>query len=58
MPAGLLIGYKYPHDYPGGWVNQQYLPDEIKDRIYYQPIERGLEKTYATLFVSKEFGVL
>lgn len=30
-------GYKYPHDYPGGWVNQQYLPDVLKDRIYYEP---------------------
>lgn len=30
-------GYKYPHDYPGGWVNQQYLPDKIKDRVYYIP---------------------
>ena len=30
-------GYKYPHDYPGGWVNQQYLPDKIKDAVYYIP---------------------
>lgn len=29
--------YKYPHDYPGGWVDQQYLPDKIKDAIYYIP---------------------
>ena len=28
-------GYKYPHDYPGHWVKQQYLPDELKDRVYY-----------------------
>ena len=28
-------GYKYPHNYPGAWVNQQYLPDAIKDAIYY-----------------------
>jgi putative ATPase len=28
--------YRYPHDYPGHWVRQQYLPDELKDRVYYQ----------------------
>ena len=28
--------YKYPHDYPNHYVNQQYLPDEIKDRQYYR----------------------
>ena len=27
--------YKYPHDYPNHWVNQQYLPDKIKNRTYY-----------------------
>ncbi|MFA7435375.1 MAG: replication-associated recombination protein A [Bacilli bacterium] len=31
--------YKYPHDYPGSWVDQQYLPDPIKDRQYYYPKE-------------------
>jgi len=31
--------YKYPHDYPNAWVNQQYLPDELKDKIYYHPKE-------------------
>ncbi len=29
-------GYRYPHDYPGHWVSQQYLPDAIKNRRYYQ----------------------
>lgn len=28
-------GYRYPHDYPGHWVRQQYLPDELKDKVYY-----------------------
>lgn len=28
-------GYLYPHAYPGGYVKQQYLPEELKDRIYY-----------------------
>ncbi len=34
--------YKYPHDY-GGYVEQQYLPDSLKDRIYYQPGQNGYE---------------
>ena len=29
--------YKYPHDYPNAWVNQQYLPDNIKNKVYYKP---------------------
>ncbi len=37
--------YKYPHDFAGGWVNQQYLPDKLKDRIYYTPSDYGYEKT-------------
>ncbi len=34
--------YKYPHDF-GGWVEQQYLPDEIKDNVYYVPSKNGSE---------------
>lgn len=29
-------GYLYPHNFPGHWVRQQYLPDELKDRHYYE----------------------
>lgn len=35
--------YKYPHDY-GGYVKQQYMPDSLKDRIYYIPSKNGKEK--------------
>lgn len=35
--------YKYPHDY-GGYTKQQYMPDSLKDRIYYTPSENGREK--------------
>ena len=34
--------YKYPHDY-GGYVEQQYLPDSLKDRVYYTPSNNGYE---------------
>ena len=36
-------GYLYPHDFPGHWVAQQYLPDEYKDRVYYVPSDQGHE---------------
>ena len=35
--------YKYPHAY-GGYVKQQYLPDELKNKVYYQPSQNGREK--------------
>lgn len=35
--------YKYPHDY-GGYVKQQYMPDSLKDRVYYKPSKNGKEK--------------
>ena len=37
------LAYKYPHNY-GGYVEQQYLPDSLKDKIYYVPNDRGYEK--------------
>ena len=36
--------YKYPHSYPNHWIKQQYLPDEIKDRKYYQFGENKTEQ--------------
>ena len=38
------LHYQYPHDFPGHYVQQQYLPDELVDRIYYEPTENGVEK--------------
>lgn len=38
-------GYRYPHDYPGGYTAQQYLPAELKGTRYYHPKQRGFEKT-------------
>ncbi|NQT33910.1 replication-associated recombination protein A [bacterium] len=37
--------YKYAHDHPGGVADQHHLPEELKDRIYYKPSDRGVEKT-------------
>jgi putative ATPase len=41
------VGYEYPHDDPRGWVEQQYLPDELRDRRYYEPSEHGREAEVA-----------
>jgi putative ATPase len=36
-------GYKYPHSFPEGWTEQQYLPDGLEGRRFYQPKEHGEE---------------
>ncbi len=42
--TGYGKGYKYAHDYEGGFVKQQHLPDKLKNRRYYNPAENGNEK--------------
>ena len=39
------IGYKYAHNYPNHYVKQQYLPDEIKDAVFYEASDNGYEQT-------------
>ncbi|MEY2445464.1 MAG: putative ATPase [Ilumatobacteraceae bacterium] len=41
------VGYDYPHDDPRGWTDQQYLPDEQRDKRYYEPSEHGAEADVA-----------
>lgn len=43
-------GYLYPHNYPNGWVNQEYLPDDLINHIYYQPKENGEEKRLSMIY--------
>lgn len=49
--------YKYPHDYPNYWVNQEYLPNKLKNRKYYIPknnkYENSLEKVLAKIEENK-----
>jgi putative ATPase len=48
---GRGIDYKYPHDYENGWVKQQYLPDRLKNRRYYEPKFTGkFEQALATVY--------
>jgi putative ATPase len=44
------IGYKYAHDYPNHYVKQQYLPDELKDAVFYEPSSNGYEQQIKTYF--------
>jgi putative ATPase len=36
--------YKYSHDFPGHFIEQQFLPDNLKDKLYYKPTDLGREK--------------
>ena len=37
-------GYQYPHDDPRGWLDQQYAPDDVVGRRYYEPSSHGFEE--------------
>jgi putative ATPase len=40
---GFGAEYLYPHDYPGGWVEQNYWPDRVEPQAFYEPSDRGFE---------------
>ena len=46
--------YKYPHDYKGAYVVQQYLPDKIKNKKYYTPKDIGYEKQIKEVYEKLE----
>jgi putative ATPase len=46
---GIGVGYRYPHEFEGADVRQQYLPDELVDRRYYHPSTEGSEKRIGEL---------
>ena len=57
LQSPLFKGYKYPHDYPGHYVEQQYLPNDLKDRKYYVYGENKNEqaaKAYAEIVKGKK----
>ena len=51
---GIGIGYRYPQDFEGADVAQQYLPDELTDRRYYLPTDQGYEATLAARMTARE----
>ena len=51
---GIGVGYRYPHDFEGDDVEQQYLPDELAGRRYYLPGDQGYEVTIAARMAERE----
>ena len=49
-------GYVYPHDDPRGWVDQQYGPDDLGGRVYYEPSDHGFEQEVARRMRDREEG--
>ena len=48
--TGAGIGYKYAHDFEEGVASQQYLPENLKNKTYYKPGNRGAEQRFADLW--------
>jgi putative ATPase len=46
-------GYKYPHNYPSGWIEQQYLPEELYGVQYYKPTNNGYEEKVKLKMIDK-----
>jgi putative ATPase len=51
---GIGVGYRYPQEFEGADVDQQYLPDELVDRRYYMPTDQGYEATLAARMTARQ----
>ncbi|HEY0443996.1 MAG TPA: replication-associated recombination protein A [Candidatus Limnocylindrales bacterium] len=51
---GIGVGYKFPHDFEGDDVEQQYLPDELVGQRYYVPGDQGYEATIAARMAARD----
>ena len=51
---GMGVGYKFPHDFEGDDIAQQYLPDQLVGRRYYVPGDQGYEATIAARMAARE----
>jgi putative ATPase len=51
---GIGVGYKFPHDFEGDDIEQQYLPDALVGRRYYVPGDQGYEATIAARMAARE----
>ncbi len=52
LQSPLFKGYKYPHEYPDHWVDQQYLPDDLLGKTYYTPAPNKTEQAAAAYWAS------
>jgi len=46
--------YKNPHDYPGNWVKQDYLPHHLKELKFWNPLDCGLEDNQYLQFLKRK----
>jgi putative ATPase len=53
---GIGVGYRFPHDFEGDDVEQQYLPDELVGHRYYVPGDQGYEATIASRMAARDEG--
>ncbi|WP_191991718.1 replication-associated recombination protein A [Bacillus aerolatus] len=54
---GRGVDYKYPHNFDSGWVKQQYLPDKLKNKRYYEPKQTGkFEQALSSIYEKIERG--
>ncbi len=51
---GIGVGYKFPHDFEGNDVDQQYLPDQLVGRRYYEPGDQGHETVIAQRMADRQ----
>lgn len=52
LQSPLFKGYQYPHEYPNHYVEQQYLPDDLTDRRYYEPASNKTEQAAAAYWTA------
>jgi hypothetical protein len=50
---GYGVGYRFPPDFEGSDITQRYLPDELAERCYYLPNDRGYESTIAARMAAR-----
>ncbi|MBQ3864333.1 MAG: replication-associated recombination protein A [Clostridia bacterium] len=51
---GSGTGYKYPHDYPGHYIRQDYMPEDARNDVYYEPTDEGFETRIRALRRSRK----
>ncbi len=55
---GRGLTYKYPHDFPGNYISQQYLPDSMKNRVYYREGDNKVEQQGKAFWTAKKENTL
>jgi putative ATPase len=53
---GYGAGYKYAHEFEGAKVDQEHLPEKLKNKKYYIPTDRGLEKNISEKLNKRRIG--